>query len=124
MAILLYPDGEKQRISPANGRFFTLDEKRRLVPGPHELIFIDEQRSALISHGCTAAYNEHGSHWLSVMTGCERKAFGSVLIFRHSEFHAGLPGEDDLALAAAEIERVNAARTPFKVEEPVADGLW
>ena len=86
---MLYPDGTNAVISPENGRYFTLAEKRRLVPGSvHEIIFFNDRWSALASQSSMAEYNEHATRWMDVLTDGGRRLFGPVMIFRNEEFLA------------------------------------
>ena len=108
MAIMLYPDGARAVVSPENGRYFTLSEKCRLVPGSrHEVVFIHERWSALISARSTDVYNEQATLWMKAISGYDRPVFGPAMIFRNEEFVTDLT--DGAFLALVSLERAGMA---------------
>lgn len=105
MAIMLYPDGTNAVVSPENGRYFTLAEKRRLVPGNrHEIIFFSERWSMLVCPDGGSAYNESATRWLGALTDAERMVFGPAMLFRNEEFTTDLT--DGAFMAKIALERM------------------
>lgn len=102
---MLYPDGANAVVSPENGRYFTLAEKRRLVPGNHhEIICFSERWSMLVCPDGGLAYNESATRWLGVLTDAERTVFCPAMVFRNEEFTTDL--SDGAFMAKIALERM------------------
>lgn len=113
MAILIYPDGKESTKLPEMGRCFTADDKRRLVPGNDELIFVSDKAALLIDSRARAhgqPYNESASRLLRRLTGATRDLFGNVLWLDFAEMTESEPKGCPEIRAAYDLERVDVAR--------------
>lgn len=110
MAIILLPDGTRTVVEPENGRFFTLTEKRRLVPGCNTVTFLDDCWSLLWCSGERSrgeAYNEAVTTLLTMCRGRRvPMAYGAALLFRNKDFESGKTAEEDAAEAESTLEMV------------------
>ena len=91
MAIMIYTDGRMQAISPENGRYFTMNEKARLIPDHDTLLFLTEEVSMLASSRnweLSPEPNFKATERMRAMTGTKDGAFlyGPVLLFNNREF--------------------------------------
>lgn len=114
MAILLYPGGEKIECKPENGRYFTLAEKHRLVPGgAHAIIFFEDDR-AMLFDTVTAAFNERATRIVAMHAQRDWKTctpiFGTVMIFHLSEFENNERCGCPEIHATYDLERIAVAR--------------